>query len=327
MLDTSRPASRILTVLELLQDHPGITGPQLAERLDVSGRTVRRYITTLQDMGIPVEPTTGRLGGYALRTGFRLPPMMFSAEEALGLAIALLNTRPSADAELPEEVASAIGKIERVLPDELKARIESIRQSVVMPASDEIPRDAFPDPGILAQLCQAHLTRRRVWFRYGRPDGDETAREVDPYGIVSLFGRWYLHGWCYLRNARRTFRIDRIRRVDTLPQTFETPGDLDILEEVERSLALSWAEHMVEVHVDAPIEAVRENLPTNLMVLEELPGDRTRLRSSTSNLEWFAWRIAPIPFPMTIVEPIEMRSVMERIAARLQGIAQANPSR
>src|SRR5690606_4049371 len=116
MLDTSRPASRILTVLELLQDHPGITGPQLAERLDVSGRTVRRYITTLQDMGVPVEPTTGRLGGYALRTGFRLPPMMFSASEALGLAIALLNTRPRSDTELPEEVASAIGKIERVLP-------------------------------------------------------------------------------------------------------------------------------------------------------------------------------------------------------------------
>jgi predicted DNA-binding transcriptional regulator YafY len=327
MLDTSRPASRILTVLELLQDHPGITGPQLAERLDVSGRTVRRYITTLQDMGVPVEPTTGRLGGYALRTGFRLPPMMFSSEEALGLAIALLNTRPSGDAELPEEVASAIGKIERVLPDEMKERIESIRQSVVMPASDEIPRDAFPNPAILAQICQAHLTRRRVWFRYSRPDGDETAREVDPYGIVSLFGRWYLHGWCYLRNARRTFRIDRIRRVDTLPQTFEMPEDLDILEEVEKSLALSWAEHMVEVHVDAPIEAVRANLPTNLVVLEELPDNRTKLRSSTSSLEWFAWRLAPIPFPMAIVEPIEMRSVMERIATRLQGIVEANPPR
>src|SRR5690606_2010714 len=107
MIDTSRPASRILTVLELLQDHPGITGPQLAERLDVSGRTVRRYITTLQDMGVPVEPTTGRLGGYALRAGFRLPPLMFSAEEALGLAVALLATRPTQDAELPTPVANA----------------------------------------------------------------------------------------------------------------------------------------------------------------------------------------------------------------------------
>lgn len=325
MLDTSRPASRILTVLELLQDHPGITGPQLAERLEVSGRTVRRYITTLQDMGVPVEPTTGRLGGYALRTGFRLPPLMFSASEALGLAIALLNTRPSADAELPQEVASAISKIERVLPDEMTERIESIRQSVVMPASDEYPRDAFPDPGILAQLCQAHLTRHRVWFRYGRPDGDESAREVDPYGIVSLFGRWYLHGWCYLRNARRTFRVDRIRRVDTLPQTFETPEDLDILKEVESSLALSWAEHMVEVHVHAPIDEVRENLPTNLVVLEELPDGGTRLRSSTSSLEWFAWRIAPIPFPMTIVEPPEMKAVMRDLASRIRRIADANP--
>lgn len=326
MLDTSRPASRILTVLELLQDHPGITGPQLAERLDVSGRTVRRYITTLQDMGVPVEPTTGRLGGYALRTGFRLPPMMFSADEALGLAIALLATRPTRDAELPYEVASALSKIERVLPKEFNDRIDSIRQSVVIPAGDEIPRDAFPNPAILAQICQAHLMRRRIWFRYSRPDGDETAREVDPYGVVSIFGRWYLHGWCYLRQARRTFRVDRIRRVDILPHGFEMPDGLDILAEVEKSLALSWAEHVIEIHVDAPVEAVRENLPTNLVVLEELPEGRTRLRSSASSLEWFAWRIAPIPFPMTIVEPEEMRAVMRDIADRVRAIVDANPA-
>jgi predicted DNA-binding transcriptional regulator YafY len=325
MLDTSRPASRILTVLELLQDHPGITGPQLADRLDVSGRTVRRYITTLQDMGVPVEPTTGRLGGYALRAGFRLPPMMFSAEEALGLAVALLSTRPTQNAELPQAVANALAKIERVLPKELNDRIESIRQSVAIPASADVPTEAFPDPAILAQLAQAHLMRRRVWFRYGRPDGDETAREVDPYGIVSIFGRWYLHGWCYLRSATRTFRIDRIRRVDTLPQTFNMPEDIDVIEAVQHSLALSWSDHMVEVHVHAPIEAVRNALPTNLVVLDELPGARTRLRSSTSSLEWFAWRLAQIPFPLTVVEPPELRNVFRDHAAHLNRIVEANP--
>lgn len=325
MLDTSRPASRILTVLELLQDHPGITGPQLADRLDVSGRTVRRYITTLQDMGVPVEPTTGRLGGYALRAGFRLPPMMFSAEEALGLAVALLSTRPSQDAELPTAVANALTKIERVLPAELNERIESIRQSVVIPAGADIPTGAFPNPAILARLAQAHLMRRRIWFRYGRPDGDESAREVDPYGIVSLFGRWYLHGWCYLRSAPRTFRIDRIRRVDLLPQTFVIPEGLDVTREVQNSLALSWSEHMVEVHINAPIEIVRDNVPTNLLVLDELPGNRTRLRSSTSNLEWFAWRLAQIPFPFSIVEPDELRDVFRQHAAHLNAIVEANP--
>lgn len=326
MLDTSRPASRILTVLELLQDHPGITGPQLAERLDVSGRTVRRYITTLQDMGVPVEPTTGRLGGYALRAGFRLPPLMFSAEEALGLAVALLATRPTQDAELPTPVANALAKIERVLPAELNERIESIRQSVAIPASTEYKTDAFPNPAILAQLAQANLMGRRVWFRYGRPDGDESAREVDPYGIVSMFGRWYLHGWCYLRNATRTFRIDRIRRVDILPQTFKCPEGLDVIKAVEGSLALSWAEHMIEVWIDAPIEEVRENVPTNLLVLEELQENKTRLRSSASSLEWFAWRLAQIPFPMTIIEPEELKSVMQKHAAHLNAIVAANPT-
>ena len=113
--------------------------------------------------------------------------------------------------------------------------------------------------------------------------------------------------------------------MDILPQTFELPEGLDILQEVEKSLALSWAEHMVEIHVDAPIEAVRENLPTNLVVLDELPGERTRLRSSTSSLEWFAWRIAPIPFPLTVVEPPEMRQVLGGIADRMRAIAEANP--
>ena len=115
MIDTSRPASRILTMLEILQDHPGISGPELSERLDVSSRTIRRYIVTLQDMGIPVEPTPGRSGGYALRPGFRLPPLMFSADEAVGLAMALLTTQVN-DCTLPEPVERALAKIERVLP-------------------------------------------------------------------------------------------------------------------------------------------------------------------------------------------------------------------
>ena len=109
MLDTSRPASRILSVLELLQNRPGITGPQLADELDVSARTVRRYITTLQDMGVPVEPTTGRFGGYALRPGFRLPPMMFNADEALGNQIEETNRLQWLARELGAPAAAGFG--------------------------------------------------------------------------------------------------------------------------------------------------------------------------------------------------------------------------
>ena len=137
MLDTSRPASRILALLELLQERPGISGPEISERLDVSSRTVRRYIVTLQDMGIPVEPSAGRAGGYALRKGFRLPPLMFSADEALGLAMALLTTQTPGNPGLPEPVAQALAKIERVLPEELVERIETIRSEALFPATPE----------------------------------------------------------------------------------------------------------------------------------------------------------------------------------------------
>ena len=113
IMEATRPASRILAMLELLQDRPGMSGPDLAGSLGVTTRTIRRYVTTLQDMGIPVEPTAGRIGGYWLRPGYRMPPLMFSAEEAIGLAVALLTTRVSNSSELPGPVASALGKIER----------------------------------------------------------------------------------------------------------------------------------------------------------------------------------------------------------------------
>lgn len=114
--------------------------------------------------------------------------------------------------------------------------------------------------------------------------------------------------------------------MDILPQTFKCPEGLDVIKAVEGSLALSWAEHMIEVWIDAPIEEVRENVPTNLLVLEELQGNKTRLRSSASSLEWFAWRLAQIPFPMTIIEPEELKSVMQKHAAHLNAIVAANPT-
>lgn len=321
MLDTSRPASRILAVLELLQNRPGITGPQLADELDVSARTVRRYITTLQDMGIPIEPTPGRFGGYALLRGFRLPPMMFSADEALGLAVALLTARPTMDSELPPGVESALTKIERVLPPELTTRIEALRQAVVLPDEEEFGTPVFPDPHVLAKLAQAYLSNNRIWMRYNRGDGDDSARKVDPYGIGTIFGRWYLHGWCHLRQARRTFRIDRIRRVDVLEEEFERPENLDVMAAIEESLAMSWSTWKVEIEVEATPEQIRHEVPRQLVIIDDLGDGRSRLRSTTSTLEWFAWRIAVLPYPMTIISPPELRDVLRECASRLTVIA------
>ena len=317
MLDTSRPASRILALLELLQDRPGISGPELADRLDVSSRTVRRYIVTLQDMGIPVEPNVGRSGGYALRPGFRLPPLMFSADEALGLAMALLTTRNPGQEGLPEPVAQALAKIERVLPADLAERIETVRSEVLFPTAPEWAGNIFPQPVVMATLAQARLTSQRVWFRYGRPTGDESAREVDPYGIGNVNGRWYLHGYCHLRQDKRTFRIDRIRRVDLLPTTFEMPAGLDVIRAIQESLALSWQDWQVEIIVKHPYCELLDEVPPHFAVLEDLGNECTRLRASTSNLDWFASRVLSLPFEMEIISPPELRDAAKHHAQRL----------
>lgn len=323
-MDATRPASRLLAMLELLQDHPGITGPQIAERLGVSSRTIRRYVGALQDMGIPVEPVAGRYGGYRLVAGFRLPPLMFSTDEAIGLALAIIAARPYGFAADDHPAQRAISKIERVLSPELARKIREIREGVIMPSGLWDPGAVFPDVEVLCTLTHACLTSHRVWFRYSRADGDETAREVDPYGVVALFGRWYVHGWCHLRQARRTFRVDRIRRADELPQTFAPPADVDVLRAVEESLALArgWR---VQVLVDAPIDEVRPRLPSALAVLTPVEGNRTRLDASSDDPEWFAWRLMNVPFSMTVIAPDELRDAFTRIGERMLTIGNRAP--
>lgn len=320
--DDIRPAARLLAVLELLQDRPGISGPAIAERLGVSTRTVRRYVATLQDMGIPVAPSPGRLGGYRLLPGFRLPPLMFSAEEAVGLAVALLATRATAYDDLPPAVSSAFGKIQRVLPTSLARQLEALHQVTRLPDQTSTGRRRFPDPAVLASLARAALTGRRCSIRYHRAPGSESRRELDPYGLATVYGRWYVHGYCSLRRAPRTFRVDRISRVDAGVARFTPPEGLDVMVEVERSLALGRQWH-VELVVDAAAEDVRAVLPPQFAELRAVDPSTTQVLSSTSNLDWFAWRIGDLPFDVRVVSPPELRASLRTAAASLLRIADA----
>ncbi|MCO5218277.1 MAG: WYL domain-containing protein [Thermomicrobiales bacterium] len=149
---------------------------------------------------------------------------MFGADEAIGLAMALLTIPANRHSGLPAPVGQALAKIERVLPNDLRDGVAAIRSQVSLPEYADWDTLVFHNLPCWPRPAQARL-RRHLWFRYGRPTGDESAREVDPYGIGNVNGRWYLHGYCHLRQDRRTFRIDRIRRVDVLPQEFEMPED------------------------------------------------------------------------------------------------------
>ena len=321
LINANRPASRILAMLELLQDRPGLSGPDLATALGVTSRTIRRYVVTLQEMGIPVEPATGRHGGYWLRPGYRMPPLMFSADEAIGLAVALLTTRISGSAELPEPVANALAKIERSLPTDLATRIATIREGFQMARNPWTDASAFPRPEVLAEVIQATLSHQRAWIRYGSSEGNQTSRDADLWGVLYLDGRWYTHGWCHLRQSPRTFRVDRIRRIDLLPDTFVPPEGFDIEEAVMRSIAMTRAGGEFELIIEASVNDVHNFLTPPTAILEPLDEGRTRAWGTTENPYWLAARLAAMPFPVKVIRTEALKRAMRETAARLLAAA------
>src|SRR5215475_7045066 len=174
------PTTRVLTILELLQSRGSMSGGELAARLEVDRRTVRRYITMLQDLGIPIEGTRGLAGGYRLRPGFKLPPLMLTDDEALAILLSLIAARRQGIPADPHTIEGALAKIERVLPDGLRRRLQAVQSSTVFLAAPAPPQ---PHSEIVLTLGVAVQRRRRVQIRY-RSHREETERGVDPYGLV-----------------------------------------------------------------------------------------------------------------------------------------------
>jgi predicted DNA-binding transcriptional regulator YafY len=319
------PTTRVLTVLERLQERPCVPGPLLAEELGVDGRTVRRYVAGLQELGIPIEATRGRYGGYRLLPGYRMPPLMFTTDEAVVLTLALMAMRRS---QADDSAASrALGKLSRVLPRDLSDRISTVQAAISTSPGWELNPGRAPHPGLLVPLAEGVVARRRCRIRHRSQHGEITVREVDPYGVVALHGGWYVHGWCHLRQARRTFRIDRIDRVDVLSREFSAPHRLDVVAAVERSLALSRSEWPVTLLLHGAQSEVEQWIPRHLGVLESAGPDLTRMRSSTSNLDYFVLRVSDMPFDITVVEPGELRQAFARCADRMAGVAARGPGR
>ena len=219
------PSMRVLTVLELLQTRERMSGADLAARLEVSVRTVQRYVARLQDLGVPVTSTRGPGGSYRLRPGFRLPPMMFGTEEAFALVLGLDALTYLGLGDVAPATSGAKAKLERVLPAAVSERAQALRAALEL----ERPRwvvDA--DAPTLTQLAAAVHARQRVKLSYEARDKKATSREVEPWGVMQLEGRWFLAGYCLLRGGRRLFRVDRIKGIERLAETFERPPDFDL---------------------------------------------------------------------------------------------------
>jgi predicted DNA-binding transcriptional regulator YafY len=310
------PTARALLALELIQGSPGITADRLADKLGVSERAARRYVGILRETSIPIESVRGPHGGYRLGRGLRLPPLMFSATEAIGLVMAVLDGHHDAG-DPTDPVGSALGKIVRALPDPTAAQAEAVRRTTA-PAPDRAA--ARPDAATTTALVQACSDRRRVRIGYRTEAGSEWLVEVDPWAAVVRHGRWYLLCWSHATNARRAYRIDRVREVTMLDDTFSPPADLDPVAMLEEHLAVGW-EYDVEIVIDAPVDTVARCVSPVMGLLEPLDSETTRLVGSTSNPVWYAEQLAAIPAPYRIVRCPELQETARLLGQRLLAAA------
>ena len=284
MTPDAGPTARALLALELVQSSPGITADRLADKLGVSDRAARRYVGVLRAAGIPIESVRGRYGGYRVGRGLRLPPLMFSAAEALGLVMAVLDGHHDA-CDPSDAVGSALGKIVRALPEPVAAQAEAVRRTTA-PAPDRAA--ARPDPGTTSALVQACSDHRRVRVDYRSEAGSEWVIDVDPWAVVVRHGRWYLLGRSHTAGARRAYRIDRVRGVEVLDDSFSPPADLDPVAMLEEHLAVGW-EYEVDVVIDAPLHTVARCLPRVMGRVERLDAQTTRLIAEVLPLVAARW--------------------------------------
>lgn len=307
------PSTRLLTILELLQARGRMSGPELAKRLEVSPRSVRRYITMLQDMGIPIEGERGRYGQYRLRPGYKLPPLMFDNDEALAMTAGLLLIRCSGGLVEPATTERTLAKLNRVLPEGVREQVTALQEALVL---DVQPEQALPASAQLAILSRGVTTRRRVWLRYSSEQQTDTERDFDPYGVVQRGGRWYTVGYCHLRQELRVFRVDRIGEVNLLEATFRPPDGFVASEYVSRSVALVPLAYSAEVLLKINLERAQRELYPNFVTLEPVP-EGVVMCCTTDNLRWLARLLASFSFPWEVREPPELEGALREHAASI----------
>jgi predicted DNA-binding transcriptional regulator YafY len=311
-------------MLELLQTHHRLTGAELAGRLGVDERTVRRYATTLADLGIPVTAARGRYGGYRLSPGYKLPPLMLTDHEAVAVVLGLVAAdRLGLSTEAPA-TGAALAKVHRVLPAPLAARLEALQETLGFTLPRREPADR-PAPGTVLTLGTAARERRRVTIDYRSWRGATSQRQLDPYGVVFHSGRWYVAGHDHHRGEIRTFRLDRIASVALTDDTFPAPDGFDPVAHVTRSLATVPYTWRVEVLLETDLAQARRRIPATVGELTET-ADGVLLHTRAERLDGMAQLLSGLGWPFTIVRPDELRQAVAERAAALAGYAERRKS-
>jgi predicted DNA-binding transcriptional regulator YafY len=325
----ARPTGRVLTLLELLQSGGTRTVAELADRLGVEGRTVRRYVNQLIDLDVPVESVRGRYGGYRLAPGYRLPPLMLSDDEALAVLLGLAVGR-RAGLTTREHTASetASAKIRRVLPQRIARRLDALLEALAF--TDRPGEFDTPDAAVLLAVADAVRHRRPVSIRYTDRDGRGSERTLHAYGIVAHSGRWYVTGKDARIGEDRTFRLDRIADARTLPGSFDVPVGPDPAQRVLSGFATAEYRHEVTLRIHGTVDQIRARLPAGVASLEEhapAAGEdpaterwlRVELRAE--RLDWLPPALASLDRPFVVERPDELRDLVAAFADRLASYA------
>ncbi len=314
------PTTRVLAVLALLQAHGRMSGSELAGRLEVNVRTLRRYIIMLQDLGIPIEAERGRNGAYVLSAGFKLPPMMFTNEEALALTVGLISARRLNLADTDRAVESAFAKLERVMPLELKSRVRALNETITLDqnAASSTP----PGEAVLSTMSSAAQLQQRVHIHYHPNQGEDTERDFDPYGLTYYLHKWYVVGYCHLRQDLRSFRLDRITHLDAINAHFKRPDGFDPLAHMLHAIATLPRKFAFELLLKTDINTAQKEVFDVLGILE-MDKDGIIMRGSVEDLDWLARQISIFSFDFVVLEPAELRAELKKHSEKLAHLSEA----
>jgi predicted DNA-binding transcriptional regulator YafY len=309
-------SGRLLKLLSLLQTRRDWPGAELADRLEVSPRTIRRDVERLRDLGYPVEASTGPFGGYRLHAGTAMPPLLLDDDEAVAIAVGLRTAAGASVTGIEETAIRALVKLEQVLPAHLRRRVNALQSvTATLPATG--PR---VDPEALTTIAGACRDRERLRFDYSARDATESRRLVEPLSLVNLGRRWYLVAWDCDRDDWRTFRVDRIERPSAAAARFEPralPGDGDAAAYVAANLRQSPSRFTARITIHAPAAALVERWPWMRDSVTALDDDRSEYTTSDDSLDWLAMRVGMIGFDFEVHEPPELVDALRAIAARL----------
>lgn len=315
---TADTPGRLLRLLSLLEARREWPGAELAERLGVTGRTVRRDVGRLRELGYPVEGTTGTAGGYRLASGRDLPPLLLDDEEAVAVAVGLLTAATAPGLE--ETAARALAKLGQVLPARLRGRVAALGEATVPVAGTTTgPR---VDPATLGLIGGAHRDHEVLAFGYADRAGRVTERRVEPHGLVAVAGRWVMVAWDRDRGDWRTFRLDRMSDVTGTRHRF-TPRPLpapDAATYLARTLAAPPYRYRARVTVPLDTDAVRRRSPGPVPgeLTETAGGSVLELRGDDADL--IAAHIVALGPGATVEAGPELRAHLREVADRFGGV-------